>query len=96
MDGAPAPDIQSLVTAGDGKSSGLRNMRSVAAVLAQDAWDAAGLTAADVPQSYTELLDFLEQWLTRIGETPESGGLHRGYGARLPLEARYVRGCWIC
>lgn len=29
----------------------------------QDAWDAAGLTEADVPQSYTELLDFLEEWM---------------------------------
>lgn len=30
--------------------------------LYQDAWDAAGLTEEDVPQSYTELLDFLDKW----------------------------------
>ena len=37
----------------------------------QDAWDAAGLTEADVPHSYTELLDFLERWLARAAEHPE-------------------------
>ena len=37
----------------------------------QDAWDAAGLTEADVPRSYTELLDFLDKWLARTAEHPE-------------------------
>lgn len=36
-----------------------------------DAWEAAGLTQADVPQSYMELLDFLESWLARIEQAPE-------------------------
>ena len=36
----------------------------------QDAWDAAGLTAADVPTTYEELLDFLEKWVERIKKDP--------------------------
>ncbi len=36
-----------------------------------DAWAAAGLTAEDVPTSFTGYLDFLEQWISRIQETPE-------------------------
>ena len=37
----------------------------------QDAWDAAGLTEADIPQSYSELLGFLDKWVDRIEENPE-------------------------
>ncbi len=36
-----------------------------------DAWAAAGLTAEDVPTSFTGYLDFLEQWISRIQEMPE-------------------------
>ncbi len=36
-----------------------------------DAWAAAGLTAEDVPTSFTGYLNFLEQWINRIQETPE-------------------------
>ena len=36
----------------------------------QDAWDAAGLTAEDVPTTYVELLDFLERWVERIKKEP--------------------------
>lgn len=37
----------------------------------QDAWDAAGLTEADVPTTYSQLLDFLENWIKRIEKQPE-------------------------
>lgn len=37
----------------------------------QDAWDEACLTKADVPQSFTELLDFLDAWVERIRQKPE-------------------------
>ena len=36
----------------------------------KDAWDAAGYAESDVPQSYTELLDFLDGWIARIAEQP--------------------------
>lgn len=35
------------------------------------AWEAAGLSEGDAPQSFTEYLDFLEQWIERIQMTPE-------------------------
>ncbi len=69
------PDIKSLVTTKDGKIVGLAGFTGWVSVLPmywrQDAWDAAGLTKEDVPQSYTELLDFLQQWMERIDEKPE-------------------------
>ena len=34
------------------------------------AWQAAGLTAEDVPTSYTDLLDFLDAWATRAQRNP--------------------------
>ena len=37
----------------------------------QEAFDEAGLTEADVPQSYTELLDFAERWAERVQNHPE-------------------------
>ena len=36
-----------------------------------DAWEAAGLTAEDVPTSFEEFLDFLEKWVARIRENSE-------------------------
>ena len=36
-----------------------------------EAWEAAGLTAEDVPTSFEEYLDFLEKWVARIRENPE-------------------------
>jgi hypothetical protein len=66
------PDIKSLVTTGDGKIVGLAEFVALLPVYwRQDAWDAAGLTKENVPKSYTELLDFLEKWMERIGEKPE-------------------------
>lgn len=35
------------------------------------AWEAAGLTAEDVPTSFEELLDFLERWVEHIKHEPE-------------------------
>lgn len=37
----------------------------------QDAWDAAGLTAEDVPDSFEALLDFLNKWVERTRKKPE-------------------------
>lgn len=69
------PDVKSLVTTQDGKIVGLAGLDGIVTFLPmywrQDAWDAAGLTKEDVPQSYTELLDFLEKWIERIQEKPE-------------------------
>ena len=69
------PDIKKLVTTEDGKIVGLAGLDGAVAVVPvywrQDAWDAAGLTKEDVPGSYTELLDFLEKWMERIGGKPE-------------------------
>lgn len=36
----------------------------------QDAWDAAGLSEAEVPATYPQLLDFLESWIARIKAKP--------------------------
>lgn len=66
------PDIKRLITTGDGKIVGLAEYVALLPMYwRQDAWDAAGLTTEDVPKSYTELLDFLEKWMERIGEKPE-------------------------
>ena len=92
------PDIKKLVTTEDGKIVGLAGLDGIVTFKPmywrQDAWDAAGLTKEDVPGSYTELLDFLEKWMDRIGEKPETnicvaGTLHFGKGAK----NRYVR--WL-
>ena len=67
------PDMRSLVITEDGKIVGLAEwMYLLPMYWRQDAWDAAGLTEADMPGSYTELLDFLESWVERISEKPES------------------------
>ena len=64
--------LQQLVTTEDGRILALPTMALVRPIYwYQDAWDAAGLPAEDVPQSYAELLDFLEGWIARIRETPE-------------------------
>ena len=70
------PDIKKLVNTEDGKIVGLPGLDGIVTFLPmywrQDAWDAAGLTKEDVPKSYTELLDFLEKWMERIKEKPET------------------------
>lgn len=64
--------IQEQVTTPDGRIIAAPTMALVRTVnWYQDAWDAAGLTAEDVPQSFTELLDFLDAWVERITEHPE-------------------------
>ena len=64
--------IQQLVTTADGRIWALPITALVRPVYwYQDAWDAAGLTKEDVPQSYTELLDFLDRWVDRIKAAPE-------------------------
>ena len=66
------PDLQALITTDDGKILAVPYSHHERPFYwFQDAWDAAGLTAQDVPQSYTGLLDFLDGWLARIEKTPE-------------------------
>lgn len=66
------PELKALVTTEDGKILGLPvDNFSWPLYWRQDAFDAAGLTAEDVPQSFTELLDFLDNWVERVKATPE-------------------------
>ena len=44
-----------------------------------DAWAAAGFTKEDVPTSFTDYLDFLEQWVCRIQDEPEDDICVYGY-----------------
>lgn len=63
---------QRLLTTEDGGIVGLPNAHMLRPLYwDQEAWDAAGLTSADVPQSFTELLDFLEAWAARVASSPE-------------------------
>ena len=67
-----APAMQALITTDDGKILAVPHSHHERPFYwLEDAWNAAGLTAADVPQSYTGLLDFLDMWLARIEKTPE-------------------------
>ncbi len=64
--------IQQQVTTDDGRIIAAPTMALVRTVnWYQDAWDAAGLTEDDVPQSFVELLDFLDKWVQRIQQQPE-------------------------
>ncbi|MEG1891231.1 MAG: extracellular solute-binding protein [Clostridia bacterium] len=66
------PETQRLLTTKDGKIIGFPNIHMLRPLYwDQEAWDAVGLTAADVPQSFTELLDFLENWVDRVAMSPE-------------------------
>lgn len=65
------PWIQQLVIHQDGAIRALPLSATVRCFSwRQDAWDAAGLTADDVPRSYEELLDFLEAWCDRLEVNP--------------------------
>ncbi|MDD3412318.1 MAG: extracellular solute-binding protein [Eubacteriales bacterium] len=66
------PDIQKYVTDDAGRIVALPySLYDPSFYWLQSAWDAAGLTEEDVPQSYTQLLDFLEKWMARTAEHPE-------------------------
>lgn len=66
------PWIRRLVVTDDGKIVAFPTLAYVRPIYwYQDAWDAAGLRAEDVPRSYTGLLDFLDAWITRIEKAPE-------------------------
>ncbi len=65
------PWIQRLVTDNTGAIHALPLSATVRCFSwREDAWDAAGLTEADIPQSYSELLDFLDGWCDRLEENP--------------------------
>lgn len=65
------PWLQQLVTDESGAIHALPLSASVRCFSwRQDAWAAAGLTAEDVPQSYGELLDFLDRWCDRLEANP--------------------------
>lgn len=64
------PWVQDVVTDEDGNIRALPTSALLRAFYwYPDAWNAAGLTMADVPQSYTELLSFLDRW----AEDPAKG-----------------------
>ena len=66
------PAIRQLITADDGRILALPYRAGLHPFYwSQEAWDAAGLTEADVPQSYEELLDFIERWIERIQDEPK-------------------------
>ncbi len=70
--GRMRPEARQLVTTEAGEIIGLPVVHMAGPVYwYQEAWDAAGLGPEDVPQSYTELLDFLEIWSERVAERPE-------------------------
>ncbi|MBQ8200413.1 MAG: hypothetical protein IJZ74_01455 [Clostridia bacterium] len=59
--------VRELVTEEDGAILALpTNAKPLCFTYRQDGWDAAGLTEADVPQSYEDLLGFLEMWCDRL------------------------------
>ena len=67
------PSARAFITVGDGRILAVPHLHYENPFYwYQDAWDAAGLTEADVPQSYEGLLDFLDMWLARIAKTPET------------------------
>ena len=64
------PETQQLLTTADGRIVGMPNIHVIRPLYwDQEAWDKAGLTDADVPRSFTELLDFLEAWMERSEST---------------------------
>ncbi|MBQ2953378.1 MAG: hypothetical protein IJE07_07450 [Clostridia bacterium] len=66
------PWAQELVTAPDGSIRALPVSGSVRCFsVRRDGWTAAGFTEADIPQSYEELLNFLESWCDRLEQDPE-------------------------
>ena len=66
------PAVQAFITTEDGRILALPHAHYEQPFYwLEDAWQAAGLTQADVPQSYTGLLDFLEKWIARIEREPE-------------------------
>ena len=65
------PDIKALVTDENGRILAVPfSAWSFTWMWNQEAWDAAGYSEADVPQTYPEFLDFLERWIARIKENP--------------------------
>ena len=66
------PAMQALITTDDGRILAVPHSHHERPFFwFEDAWNAAGLTAQDVPQSYTGLLDFLDGWIARIEQEPE-------------------------
>lgn len=89
------PDVQKLITDEEGHILALPLRLHTAAVYwMQDAWNEAGFTEADVPQSYTELLDFLEAWIVRIQANPEKNlcvsRLHRSWNTAVEKDSYVV------
>ena len=65
------PDIRDYVTDESGHIYALPDSGHLSPVYwRKDAWDAAGYAESEVPQSYVELLDFVDGWLERIAKQP--------------------------
>lgn len=66
------PDLQALLKDKEGRIVGVPQLVTTQPIYwRQEAWDAAGLSAEEVPHSYVELLDFAERWAARIETRPE-------------------------
>lgn len=65
------PSVQRLILR-DGELYGVPSLCNIQYYMYNpDAWEAAGLSEADVPASFEEYLDFLEAWAERIRVNPE-------------------------
>ncbi len=90
------PELKALVTTEDGRILGVPTDSTAWPVYwCQEAWDAAGLTAEDVPQSYTELLTFLEKWVERIKAKPEKNVCVAAYASEGGGPAKYNYVYWL-
>jgi len=68
------PELQQLVTTADGQVIGLPRYLSPCDQTLHanlDVFEQAGYTEADIPQSLTELLDFLATWADHVEKNPE-------------------------
>ena len=91
------PDVQKYVTDNAGHIVALPySLYDPSFYWLQSTWDAAGLTEEDVPQSYTELLDFLEKWMARTAEHPEKKiCVSRLWGAEMTGVEKYYHLTWL-
>ncbi len=96
LTGRLRPELKALVTTEDGKILGALDSSSPDPLYwRQDAFDAAGLTESDVPQSYTELLDFLEKWAERVKAKPEKNACVAAYAKPGGGPANYNYVYWL-
>ncbi len=59
----------------------------------REVWESLGLTPQDVPQSFPELLDFLDQWVIRMETEPESIDVYGMFDETIYTKNSYAR--WL-